>query len=69
MDYVVVKENKRAWLFCAVMGLKVFPASRYHYFLLKIPRIPRPHPIVHLHYLEHFGASEKYDQEKIKKKS
>ena len=24
----------------------------------KFPEIPRPHPIVHLHYLEHFGASE-----------
>ena len=24
----------------------------------KFPEIPRPRPIVHLHYLEHFGASE-----------
>ena len=23
----------------------------------KFPKIPRPHPVVHLHYLEHFGAS------------
>ena len=23
----------------------------------KFPEIPRPRPIVHLHYLEHFGAS------------
>ena len=23
----------------------------------KFPEIPRPHPVVHLHYLEHFGAS------------
>ena len=24
----------------------------------KFPEIPRPHFVVHLHYLEHFGASE-----------
>ena len=24
----------------------------------KFPEIPRPRPIVHLHYLEHFGASD-----------
>ena len=24
----------------------------------KFPEIPRPHPVVHLHYLEHFGASD-----------
>ena len=23
----------------------------------KFPEIPRPHSVVHLHYLEHFGAS------------
>ena len=23
----------------------------------KFPKIPRPHSVVHLHYLEHFGAS------------
>ena len=23
----------------------------------KFPEIPRPHPVVHLHYLAHFGAS------------
>ena len=23
----------------------------------KFPEIPRPYPVVHLHYLEHFGAS------------
>ena len=25
---------------------------------LKFPEIPRPHYVVHLHYLEHFGASD-----------
>ena len=24
----------------------------------KFPEIPRPRPVVHLHYLEHFGASD-----------
>ena len=27
----------------------------------KFPEIPRPHSVVHLHYLEHFGASEYVD--------
>ena len=26
----------------------------------KFPEIPSPRPIVHLHYLEHFGASDYY---------
>ena len=27
---------KKAWLLCAVMGLKVFPAPRYHLFVMKM---------------------------------
>ena len=26
----------------------------------KFPEIPRPHSVVHLHYLEHFGASDNF---------
>ena len=36
----------------------------------KFPEIPRPHPVVHLHYLEHFGASENntyYEIEMLRK--
>ena len=33
--YIFVYEQK-AWLLCAVMGLKVFPAPRYHLFVMKM---------------------------------
>ena len=34
---------------------------------VKIPKIPRPRTVVHLHYLEHFGASAYSKTSKILK--
>ena len=37
-----------------ILGHILYVLSR---FSGQIPEIPRPRPVVHLHYLEHFGAS------------
>ena len=31
-----IEIKEKAWLLCAVMGLKVFPAPRYHLFVMKM---------------------------------
>ena len=38
-----------------ILGHILYVLSR---FSGQIPEIPRPRPVVHLHYLGHFGASE-----------
>ena len=40
-----------------ILGHILYVLSR---FSGQIPEIPRPRPVVHLDYLEHFGASDYY---------